>query len=125
MDHLTRKALQIDALALITWDEHIEPVGISNGTILLDRRILGQILLELGVEIVDVQIISIGDSMLSREGKQPISVIDNNLVGHVKMAIGIFENRMKGLSDAMRFYLCQPRLILRSTTLQCEFFQKI
>ena len=66
----------------------------------------------------DVQIISIGDTMLSQKGKQPISVIDNNLVGHVKMAIGIFENRMKGLSDAIRFYLCQPRLILRATTLQ-------
>ena len=65
----------------------------------------------------EVQIISIGDSMLSKQGSQPLSVIDNNLVGHMKMAIGIFENRMKGLPDAMRFYLCQPKLILRSTTL--------
>lgn len=64
----------------------------------------------------DIQVIGIGDKPLAKLNHPPISTIDSNLPGHVKMALSIFEERLKGKDDKISCYLCQPRLILREST---------
>ncbi len=64
----------------------------------------------------DLQVAAIGSNALAELFRPQITSIDSNLKGHLQTALSIFENRLAGQSDKILFHLCQPRLIVRSST---------
>ena len=65
----------------------------------------------------DLQVIAIPDNPMAEVFRPQITCIDSNLESHIRTALSILEERIAGHEDKIQFHLCQPRLILRKSTI--------
>ncbi len=94
--------------------------GIPDAVIAPDAEVAAQLIgmaMDDGVKVPEnLAVACIGSSELAELFRPQITCIDPNFRGHISTALAILESRAGGYDDNAVFHLCQPKLIVGSST---------